>query len=70
MLGPTLFLIYIIAIDTAVDLTGSILVRFSGEKSAMVTESEEDRRIIQQGLLVDERVSRLADGIDTGNPSW
>ena len=37
---------------------------------AMVTESEEDRRIIQHGLLVDERVSRLADGIDTVNPSW
>ena len=51
VLGPTLFLIYINDIDTAVDVTGSVLEKFADDtKWAMVVESDEDRRIFQQGL--------------------
>ena len=51
VLGPTLFLIYINDIDTAVDVTGSILEKFADDtKWAMVVESDEDRRTFQLGL--------------------
>ena len=51
VLGPTLFLIYINDIDTAVDFTGSVLKKFADDtKWAMVIESEEDRSRFQLGL--------------------
>ena len=51
MLGPTLFLIFINDIDKAVDVSGSVLEKFADDtKWAMVVESEEERKIFQQGL--------------------
>ena len=41
VLGPTLFLIYINDIDSAVNVNGSILEKFT--KWGMVGESDEDR---------------------------
>ena len=51
MLGPTLFLIYINDIDTAVNVVGSVLEKFADDtKWAMVVESDEERRTFQEGL--------------------
>ena len=51
VLGPTLFLIFINDIDSAVDVTGSVLEKFADDtKWAMVVECEEDRAKFQQGL--------------------
>ena len=51
VLGPTLFLIFINDIDSAVNVTGSVLEKFADDtKWAMVVECEEDRVIFQQGL--------------------
>ena len=51
VLGPTLFLIFINDIDSAVNVTGSVLEKFADDtKWAMVVECEEDRAIFQQGL--------------------
>ena len=51
VLGPTLFLIYINDIDRAVSVTGSVLAKFADDtKWAMVVETEEDRKVFQQGL--------------------
>ena len=50
-LGPALFLIFINDIDTAVDLTSSLLSKFADDtKWARVVESEEDRRKFQEGV--------------------
>jgi hypothetical protein len=50
-LGPALFLIFINVIDTAVDLTSSLLSKFADDtKWARVVESEEDRRKFQEGV--------------------
>lgn len=50
-LGPALFLIFINDIDTAVDLTTSLLSKFADDtKWARVVESEEDRRKFQDGV--------------------
>ena len=50
-LGPALFLIFINDIDTAVDLTASILSKFADDtKWARVIESEEDRKTFQAGI--------------------
>ena len=51
MLGPTLFLIFINDIDTAVDVSGSVLEKFADDtKWAMVVESDEDKNAFQHGL--------------------
>ena len=51
VLGPTLFLIYINDIDTAVNVAGSVLEKFADDtKWAMVVESDEERRTFQEGL--------------------
>ena len=53
VLGPTLFLIYINDIDTAVNVAGSVLEKFADDtKWAMVVESDEERRTFQEGLDV------------------
>ena len=50
-LGPALFLIFINDIDTAVDLTSSLLSKFADDtKWARVVESEEDKRKFQEGV--------------------
>ena len=50
-LGPALFLIFINDIDTAVDLTASILSKFADDtKWARIIESEEDRKTFQAGI--------------------
>ena len=51
VLGPTLFLMYINDIDLAVDVSGSFLLKFADDtKWAMVVETEEQRRIFQEGI--------------------
>ena len=51
MLGPTLFLIFINDIDSAVNVTVSVLEKFADDtKWAMVVECDEDRVIFQEGL--------------------
>ena len=51
MIGPTLFLIYINDIDSAVNVTGSVLAKFADDtKWAMVVENDDDRKVFQQGL--------------------
>jgi ribonuclease P/MRP protein subunit RPP40 len=50
-LGPALFLIFINDIDTAVDLTSSLLSKFADDtKWARIVESEDDKRRFQEGV--------------------
>ena len=50
-LGPALFLIFINDIDTAVDLTNSLLSKFADDtKWARIVESEDDKKKFQEGI--------------------
>ena len=50
-MGPALFLIFINDIDTAVDLTSSLLSKFADDnKWERIVESEEDRSKFQEGV--------------------
>ena len=51
VLGPTLFLIYINDIDLAVDVTGSVILKFADDtKIAMVVETEEQKDEMQGAI--------------------
>ena len=60
-LGPALFLAFINDIDTAVDLTSSLLSKFADDtKMASIVETEEDRKRFQEGV----------DGLATWSKDW
>ena len=59
VLGPTLFVIFINDIDCAVDVTGSLLLKFADDtKWAMVVDTEEQSQVFQEGIHRLENWSR------------
>ena len=59
VLGPTLFVIFINDIDCAVDVTGSLLLKFADDtKWAMVVDTEEQCQVFQEGIHRLENWSR------------
>ena len=59
VLGPTLFVIFINDIDCAVDVTGSLLLKFADDtKWAMVVDTEEQCKVFQEGIHRLENWSR------------
>ena len=59
VLGPTLFIMFINDIDQAVDVSGSLLLKFADDtKFGMVVESEEQRDALQEGIASLENWSR------------